>query len=201
MSIYIVLHMNSEQYRKIFENHYSSLCLFALRFTKDRDLAEDIVQETYIKLWEKSRAKIITQPKSYLFASVRNRCLDKHRQQQFSTQAPENHCYSQEQLHIQLDEYAVLEHLLTMVPLKSREIFEMSRSLQMKYSEIAEEMNISVKTVEKHISRTLNFLLTELKKQDIHLQAFFTASRKQKLEPDACQKALLCLLLSSPALI
>jgi len=61
----------------IFNYYYSGLCAFSMRFLNDRDSAQDLVQDFFVYLWsEGSRLQINASLKSYLFTSVKNRCLD-----------------------------------------------------------------------------------------------------------------------------
>ncbi|BDD07585.1 RNA polymerase sigma-70 factor [Fulvitalea axinellae] len=175
--------MDSAMFRQLFSTHFTDLCLYTLQFVKSPNVAEDIVQESFILLWEKSEKENIEYPKPYLFRITQNKALQYLRASKKNTLPLEEeslaNILSPEQALIQEDEFRILEELLDQVPLKSRRMFEMSRTLNMKYTEIATELGVSVKTVEKHISKVLNFLIDGLEKRDIHLRIFFKSSRKQ----------------------
>lgn len=164
--------MNYKQFKYFFDKHYANLCLYAYRFVNDEDQAKDIVQEAFLTVWENRADRTIENLQGYLFRAVRNNSLDYIRDNKKLLQ------FEIESIGESLDEttddddvYALLEYLLSQVPLKSREMFEMSRTMGMKYQEIAFELGISVKTVEKHISKVLNHILTQLKKHGIELKA------------------------------
>src|SRR5262245_26662007 len=64
-------------FEQVFKAHYRPLCAFALQYVKDGDRAQDLVQELFARLWQdRERTTVTTSLKSYLFAAVRNRCLN-----------------------------------------------------------------------------------------------------------------------------
>lgn len=68
---------NQQAFEKFFKMFYAPLCGFALGFLGDRDEAEELVQDTFVKLWEKrDEISIETSLKSYLYSSVRNACFN-----------------------------------------------------------------------------------------------------------------------------
>ena len=152
----------------IFREYYQSLVRFAMGFIQDQDKAEEFVQGIFVKLWEgKKEIVITTSLKAYLYKSVQNKCLDsikhdkiRHRHEQniqyyIETQTGEN-AYSSIELQEKIE--GAINHL----PEKTREIFRLSRYSNKKYKEIAELLNISVKTVEAHIGKALSVLRKEL---------------------------------------
>lgn len=156
-------------YEQLFKTHYNSLCRFAFSFIKDKDDAEDIVQELFVKLWSNSsKLEINTSIKAYLFRSVRNTCMNylKHEkvknlyfQNGSSTQVSEeytDHLANEELSHLI---HASIEEL----PEKRKEIFLLSRSEGLKYAEIAKQLSISIKTVETQMGLALKFLREQLK--------------------------------------
>ncbi|MCG8476944.1 MAG: RNA polymerase sigma-70 factor [Cytophagales bacterium] len=173
--------MNPVLFKKLFTQYFNDLCLYAFHFVKNEDTAKDIVQEAFVTVWENKSRTDISNHKAYLFKIVKSSAF-RHLSKMTGKINPAcslSDVLSAEQRLIIQDEFTILEDLLDHVPLKSREIFEMSRTMNMKYAEIAEELNISVKTVEKHISQVLHFLLNELERRDIHLKAYFQTSRKK----------------------
>jgi len=61
----------------LFKNHYAPLCRFAKNILKDKDQAEDMVQEVFLKIWDKRQdLKVSTSFKAYLFMAVKNHCLN-----------------------------------------------------------------------------------------------------------------------------
>lgn len=160
--------MNKEEFEILFRNHFGRLAHFANGFLHDMDSAQEVVQDVFIRLWEK-RAEMDSRKsvKSYLYSSVRNRSLNYIR---------DHKKFQNEYLDIEqaLDsEFAVslaeksnleerLEQALQKLPPKCRRIFEMSRFDEKKYKTIAGELNISPKTVEAQMSKALRIMRIEL---------------------------------------
>lgn len=158
-------------FEQLFRKHFKTLCYFALRYVKDADTAHEIVQESFLSLWEKRESidpeRSVT---SYLSTSVRNKCLNHLRDtKKFSDELlsvenlPQDAFYEQ---HISLNaaEIATRIRLATSeLPEKCREVFELSRNEHLKYEEIAQRLNISVKTVETQISKALAHFRIRLK--------------------------------------
>lgn len=137
---------------------------------KDIDVARGIVQEVFVNLWEKrDTIKKDRSPKSYLGTAVRNRCLNYLRDnKKFDAGILEieglgnNHSY-EEQDHLVTEELrAKIEDAMNSLPEKCRKVFLMSRTENKKYQEIAEELNISVKTVEVQMSKALKKMRDKL---------------------------------------
>lgn len=163
-------HLNRSDFEVLFKEQYSSLCRFAFGYTNDYDSAQEIVQEVFINLWLKrgsiDRNKSV---KSYLFTATKNRCLNYIR---------DNKKFRSEYLDVELElEIRVedkdifsenerkerINQAFDKLPEKCREVFELSRSDEMKYKDIAVKLNISIKTVEVHMSKALKILREELK--------------------------------------
>ena len=155
---------------QLFRLYYAHLCNFAFQFLKEKEASEEIVQEVFYKLWEKhTELNIHSSFKSYLFQTVRNRCLN---QIKHLATKEKYKIYNQEQISIQentVSDFAVANELaqkiqesITSLPTERQRIFKMSRDEGLKYREIAEKLNISIKTVEAQIGKALKFLRTEL---------------------------------------
>ena len=136
---------------------------FAYNYLEDSDAAEDVVQEVFSSVWDKGSAiDIRTNLKSYLFGAVRNACLNVLKHQKVVES------YEREKLasepsddgdFLEMDELQKkVNEALDALPEKRRQIFEMSRFEGKKYHEIAEELEISIKTVETQMGRTLKHL-------------------------------------------
>src|SRR5690606_38593940 len=142
-------------YEMIFRTHYEPLCNYAFTFVADRDVAEEIVQGTFLYLWEKREAmEIHSSLKSYLYTSVRNRCLNeikrrKVRQQHVNRELlsadTSSESVSEEIASLELEERIQLA--IEKLPGQCRMVFKLSRFEELKYAEIAEHLSISVKTV------------------------------------------------------
>jgi len=149
---------------------------FAYQYVEDHDISEDIVQEVFSKIWNNSEEiDIRTNVKSYLFGAVRNACLNHLRHEKVKE------IHIREARHEVIDGEAFLEMdelqqkintALDQLPEKRRQIFELSRFEGKKYYEIAEELNISVKTVETQMSRALKVMREVLSTYLIYLILF-----------------------------
>jgi len=156
---------NQQAFEKFFKMFYAPLCGFALGFLGDRDEAEELVQDTFVKLWEKrDEISIETSLKSYLYSSVRNACFNylKHLKVRQAHAAEEKH-FGEPTEEITANEVSTnIDLALSKLPEKCREVFELSRFKGMKYQEIAEYLNISVKTVENQMGKALKVMRVEL---------------------------------------
>jgi RNA polymerase sigma-70 factor (ECF subfamily) len=154
----------------IFNYYYSSLCTYSMQYLKDRDSIEDLVQDFFVSLWmEAPRLQIHTSLKSYLFYSVRNRCLDfrKHlkvtdKYRIFLLFAAENEDNQADHYLVESELRQAVEKGLSKLPPRCREIFELSRNKGLSNQEISDQLGISKRTVELQISNSLKILRKEL---------------------------------------
>ncbi|MDR0699001.1 MAG: RNA polymerase sigma-70 factor [Tannerella sp.] len=157
------------RYREVYLEYAPLLLRFAEKFVS-QFYAEDIVHDVFLKLWDK---QIFLLPenelKRVLYVAVKNACIDLLRRF-----ALEQEYIDERRIQLQLDELDFFEasdelfmrkdllHLLLQkieeLPERSREIFKMSYLEGMKTTEIAEQLNISTRTVENHLYRALIFL-------------------------------------------
>ncbi len=164
-------------YETLFHKYHGRLVLFAKKFTGDLELAKDIVQEAFLTLWEKSETlSIKDSPKSYLYQAVRNKSLNQLRHLQIKDSAKDeiisNIIESERLIYSDFNDpfYSLLEmemeqkmeQAINNLPDKCREIFLLRSKENLKNKEVAEKMGISVKMVEKYISKSLRILRTEL---------------------------------------
>ncbi|WP_111672765.1 RNA polymerase sigma-70 factor [Algoriphagus litoralis] len=158
-------------FEMLFKTHYQSLCRYANSILKDPDGAEEVVQATFIGLWEKRKTiSIDSSLKSYLYRAVRNSCLNelKHeqvKQRYMAQQAVQDEVHSQPADHLSI--HAELEEkikaAIQTLPDQCRLIFTMSRFEELKYQEIADQLNLSVKTVENQMGKALKLMRAQLK--------------------------------------
>jgi RNA polymerase sigma-70 factor (ECF subfamily) len=160
----------SQEVEQLFKTHFKGLHAYAYIILQDSHLAEEIVQEVFVKLCERaSRINIETSLESYLYRSVYNESLNhqKHekvkaryrtmmsRKQEIAEQEPAS------------GDYPALENRLRLalceLPQQCRTIFQLSRFEELKYREIADRMGISVKTVENQMGKALRILRQKLK--------------------------------------
>ena len=157
-----------EAFVKIFRQYYANLVHFTARFIPDKSSCEDIVQEAFIRVWT-NRKKLDTDTsiRSYLISLVQNLALNELRHRKVKMQYQDmNH---ETILSLSPDEHMFFSELsdayetaLSKLEPEVRETLMLSRQEKMKYSEIAQRLNISVRTVESRISKGLKFLQQNL---------------------------------------
>lgn len=170
-SLYLQLKEGNEQaFKALFEKYYASMCHYACQFLKDTDLAEETVQELFVRLWEKRTGLTIdTSVNNYLFRSVHNHCLNQLQHQKIRQQYASHVMEVSKQeadwqpFYMEVELMERIEKCISALPEKRQEIFRLSREQGLKYKEIAEKMNISVKTVEAQMGLALKYLRDELK--------------------------------------
>lgn len=154
-----------QDFDALFRQHYAALVLYGIKYLGSREDAREIVQEIFINLYERrSEVTIRSNPKSYLFQSVRNRCLnelDKMKTEQkrraaFEEQAPTEYAFSDP---IEAAEFeARLYKLIEGLPPACKAVFRLSRFDGKSNTEIARQLKLSQRTVETHISKALRIL-------------------------------------------
>ena len=162
--------LDKQSFELLFRENFTALAGFARKYVKDLDTAKEITHDVFINLWEKRNEIDSGKPLgSYLFTSVRNRCLNYIRDfKKFdkTVDITENPGYSQLAENVDPVEIMELEERINLaidsLPDKCREIFIMNRFRDLKYAEIAKELDISVKTVEAQMSRALKTLRQKL---------------------------------------
>jgi RNA polymerase sigma-70 factor, ECF subfamily len=158
-------------FEMIFRNYYQPLCNYAYTFLQDKEDAEEIVQSTFLLVWEKRDALAIrTSVKPYLYAMVRNACLNvlKHQKvkQRFAGEeiAMADRSHDDVSQHVASNELELrIKVAMNELPEQCRMVFKLSRFEELKYAEIAEQLNISVKTVENHMGKALKIMREQLK--------------------------------------
>jgi RNA polymerase sigma-70 factor, ECF subfamily len=157
-------------FERLFREYYSHLCAYANTFVKDLDIAQDLVQEFLFHVWKiKADLPKDIPVKAYLFKSVHNRCLNmiKHEQVKEKYQVHVLHENSETLYEENEDGHEALHQKIResidKLPPERKKVFIMHRYDELKYKEIAEKLNISVKTVENQIGKALAFLRDELK--------------------------------------
>jgi RNA polymerase sigma-70 factor, ECF subfamily len=151
-----------KQFETLFRSSYTSLVKYARTLLKDHDTAEEIVQDLFFSIWQnKEKIKIESSLNGYLFRSVHNRCLhyiehlkvvERHEkemaEQSTFTDSPADVLQYKEL-------QARIARTIEKLPERCGQIFCMSRFEGLKYSEIAEKLSVSVKTVEANMGRAL----------------------------------------------
>ncbi|MFT3738184.1 MAG: RNA polymerase sigma-70 factor [Breznakibacter sp.] len=153
-------------FEELFSNYYTRLVVFAVKYVNDEDTAREMVQDVFVALYEKRDSlQIHTSVKSHLYQSVRNRCLNhikreklvKGHHDQIQISQKNDEAFFDQNVETTEFENSVFG-LIRSLPEKCRQIFEMSRFEGIKNDDIANQLNISKRTVETQISKALRFL-------------------------------------------
>ena len=161
----------NEFFTQLFDCYYVRLSYYANTFIDDFDVCRDLVQEIYIKLWEKQLINFSEEElEKFIYRSVKNACLDHIRQQKVRQNSRVfilERLLEQEEVHIpevEITELAnKIEDIINELPEQTSHIFRLSRYENMSYPEIAEKLDLTVKGVEYHMSKALKSLQLQLK--------------------------------------
>lgn len=152
-------------FEKLFNEYYNPLCNFVLGITKDKNKAEDVVQDVFVQMWKKRDSITIDKNlKSYLFAAAKNKAIEWLRREnlfkKFESSADGKKFLQgdTEDLSYKYEMLEKLNHSIRQLPTKCQKVFRLGKINGLTYAEIAEEMDISVKTVENQMSRALKLL-------------------------------------------
>lgn len=161
---------NRLAFHRLFELYYPALCMYAKRFITDKETREDIVQDVFFAIWEnRSRISVKTSARSYLVTCARNHCLNylqRNHERYYESLIQEQipiYAESSEELYTWEELQTLLRQALDKLPENYRLAFEKNRFENKSYGEIAEEMQISIRTVERYKNKATELLKTELK--------------------------------------
>jgi RNA polymerase sigma-70 factor, ECF subfamily len=176
---------DEEAFQTLFLKYYSAMCRFANQLLNDRELAEEIAQDMFVKIWEKrALLNIETSVQHYFFRSVRNHCLNHIQHEKIKKQYANKIMESAhqeintEQYYLEIDLVKRIEKSIASLPPKRMEIFRLSREQGLKYKEIADKLGISVKTVEAQMGLALKYLREDLKDFSNYLLTLFVLLKK-----------------------
>lgn len=148
-------------FEMVFREYYKPLVRYGNTFLRDSDDSEDVVQQVFVSFWEKrTEMNIHSSIRSMLYTSVRNACLNKLKHQKVRQLHAADVQYSQSEMEtadvaVYNDLNAQLEAAVSKMPEQCGRIFRMSRFEQLRYQEIADQLGISVKTVENQMGKAL----------------------------------------------
>ncbi|TRZ43331.1 RNA polymerase sigma-70 factor [Robertkochia solimangrovi] len=168
---------DEKAFKHFYDLLYSSILGFCMQFIDDEEQSNHIVQEAFINLWLHRTS--IEKPggiRSFLYTAAKSRCLNHLKHEKVKRRYRDNHLAEKEnQLNISIldsmtfDELVIREmeeiisQFIEALPEQTRAIFKLKRFEGKKNSEIAEELNISIKTVEAHFTKALRTLRKQLK--------------------------------------
>ncbi|WP_212000707.1 RNA polymerase sigma-70 factor [Chitinophaga sp. HK235] len=162
----------------LFKAHYAALCTFAFDFVNRHELAEEIVQDTFLRIWERyDELDIRISAKAYLYRAVQNNCLNYIKQDRIKARyghellqqlesrialmnMPAAPSPAERLEHSELEQMA--EKAIGKLPPQCQDIFRLSRFEQLSYPEISRQLGISVNTVKTQMTRALQRLRDEL---------------------------------------
>lgn len=169
---------DEETYIFLFREYYVSLCAYSRRYVGRKDIAEEIVSDTFLKIWEsRRRLEINTSVKAYLFHAVCNNSLNYLRklktennlEEYFRETSSENLGFEvpleeiEEQSLLMENMSQKIEAAVMMLPEQQQRAFRLKRMEGRKTKEVAEIMGLSVKTIEMHLSKATLHLRQNLK--------------------------------------
>ncbi len=159
---------NLELFEQLFRQYYEHLVHFSYRYVKNQQIAEDAVHDVFLNIWNKRNELDFTLNfKSYLYTSVKNQSLkyltkaSKFEQFDLDVVFAKNES-TPDNLMISNEFDKEISKAISKLPEKRREIYCMHRFDNLTYSEIALTLNISIKTVETQMSRSLKYLRKHL---------------------------------------
>jgi RNA polymerase sigma-70 factor, ECF subfamily len=170
---------NKSAFDFLFRSYYSGLCSYATTYLKSADISDEIVQEVFIRLWEKHKKILIhTSLRAYLYQSVFNGCMNYIKSMQSSGFK-----------HVDLEDASIRNELISMdmadaeftrifnedverdledairdLPDQCREIFKMCRTDNLSYTEISDQLKVSKSTVKTQMSRAMSRILRQMEK-------------------------------------
>ncbi|HYE56321.1 MAG TPA: RNA polymerase sigma-70 factor [Chitinophagaceae bacterium] len=161
-------------FESVFKEHYNALANYAFSILRDRSNAEDVVQDVFVKLWQ-NQPEIIGTPqvKFYLLTATRNTCITLLRKESGKV-----HVHPDE---VQLadssessgsatphqDIHTIINNALSTLPPQCQAIFRLSRLGKLTYQQIADELGLSVKTVENQVGKALRLMREYAKQHNI----------------------------------
>ena len=167
----LIAESDEKAFNRLFRASFAPLVLFACRYVHDKSAASDMVQEAFIKIWQKrTYLREVQSARSYLYRAVRNFCLnyirDHAREQSIEEDqhhvafsegryTPADDNSGQESLSRARQQMQLLQQWVAALPDRQREAFELSRFEGLDHDEIAIVMEVSAKTVNNHITGAL----------------------------------------------
>jgi len=151
------------QFKDLFDNHFDSVRNYIYYRSGDAEVATDIAQETFLRIWEKQPSSDNDNITGLLYKIARDQFVSQYRKQKVISKfmlstKPDIAGISPEDQMVFEELKNRYEIALANLPEKQRTVFLMSRMEQLKYNEIAERLGLSVKAVEKRMNLALSFI-------------------------------------------
>lgn len=162
---------DEQVFEQVFKAHFKSLHAYAFTMLNNEAVAEEMVQQVFYRLWEKrEQVDVHTSLKAYLYRAIHNESMNylkhhaiKTKHQTYAMQQQQNsheHSAGERLAGKELEQQ--IRRALNDLPEQCRTIFQLSRYQELKYREIADQLNISVKTVEAQMGKALRILRLRL---------------------------------------
>jgi RNA polymerase sigma-70 factor (ECF subfamily) len=166
-------HKKIVAFEKLYFENYANLCRRVFLFVWDEDITKDIVQDVFLKYWQKiNELHIPESPEAYLYRACINQALNyikekerrENREQTFLSELSDNKANQPDMQYISSETTENIQKIIDHLPPACRNAFLLSRYEQKSYKEIASLLDISVNTVEKQIGKALKILREMLQK-------------------------------------
>lgn len=162
--------LNAQEFEQAFDLYYTLVRNFLYYKCSNAELAEDVAQDAFVKVWE-TREKIDKSSlKAYIYTIANNLLINQLKREQLKFKFLNLQTETKEKVTpeflMEMEEFdQKLQRTLAKIPDGAREVFLMNRIDGMKYHEIAEVLNLSMKAVEKRMSKALAILREEIKRK------------------------------------
>lgn len=182
---------NKEAFRQLFYKFYPRLLRYAVRYVNDENIAEDILQDCFISFWERKNSIRYISISSLLFCMVRNACLNYIKHNSLIENISVDYVFdiegeeklysldmqlSPDELLFQKELKIQISKAISLLSDRTKQVFVLSRFRGLKNNEIADELNITTKAVEKHITKSLKIISSYLEKQSLDTKYFMILS-------------------------
>lgn len=146
-------------FNQVYKMYYKRLCQYLMNYTKDQAKIEDIVQETFITLWAKRKSlNIKKSPESYLFRTAHNKFIDTYRKKEQTNSFLIDY-YHTALIRAEKKDQGYKKQLqkklkmcIATLPKRCQSVFKACKLSQKTNQEVADELGVSIKTVEKHVT-------------------------------------------------
>ena len=161
-------------FKVIYDTNIKALTAFINSYTKNQPETKDIVQDAFIQLW--TARNTLDENKSivnFLYTTAYNEFIDTYRKQKREQTMLDGWLYKRlvqlanEDEDVKLEKTILVKTAIEKLPPKCKEIFILSKFEQLKYSEIADKLNISIKTVENQMGKAFSIIRKEVKEKNI----------------------------------
>lgn len=167
----MALHDDQAAFSELFTRYYSKLVVFAMPFTRSRELAEEAVSDVFLKIWQKRTTLAqVHNPASYLYVAVRNQGLNYRQKAENQPSRPLEDLPAELMVELMTPErtmlhgelYTEIQQAVSKLPPQCQMAFRLVREDGLKYKEAADIMGISVKTVEVQMGIAIKKISQEL---------------------------------------